>query len=149
MDTDGKPVAGAKVGWNHQDDPAALKLPQNHEFSWIEVTTDKNGRWQINRIAENMISRIYGSARDPKYVDTTLVFAGRDKTVEKQLRDGTYVFKLGRAATVKGMVTDADGTPIPDANILVGTVGNSARRSGKTQNDGIFSIRGCPPGKHW
>src|SRR5208282_2049431 len=68
-----------------------------------------------------------------------------DKSVEKQLRDGTYVFKLGRAATVQGLVTDADGTPVPDANILVGTVANSARRNGRTQNDGTFSVSGCPP----
>ena len=144
VDADGKPVAGAHVGWNHQDDPAALKVPQNHEFGWIEVTTDENGRWQINRIAEEMISRIYGSARDTNYMDTSLIFAGQDKTAEKQLREGTYVFKLGRAATINGIVTDADGTPVPEADILVGTVGNSARRNGRTQNDGTFSISGCP-----
>ena len=145
VDPDGNPVAGAKVGWNHTDDPAALTLPQNHEFGWIEVTTDENGRWQINRIAEDMISRIYGSARDTNYIGTTLVSVGRDKSVEKQLRDGTYVFKLGRAATIKGIVTDADGTPVPDADILVGTVGEMGRRNGRTQSDGTFSISGCPP----
>ena len=147
VDADGKPVAGAKVGWNHEDDPAALKLPQNHEFFWIEVTTDQDGRWRINRIAEDMIQRIYGSARDPEYVDSVLVFAGRDKTTEKQLRDGTHVFRLGRAVTVQGLVVDAEGSPIADANILVGHIGDSARREGKTWADGTFSIPGCPPGK--
>ena len=147
VDADGKPVAGAKVGWNHEDDPAALKLPQNHEFIWIEVTTDQDGHWRINRIAEDMIHRIYGSARDPEYVDTVLVFAGQDKTTEKQLRDGTHIFRLGRAMTVQGLVVDAGGSPIADAGISVGHVGDSARRESKTQNDGTFSVPGCPPGK--
>ena len=147
LDADGKPVAGAKVGWNHGDDPAALKLPQNHEFSWIEVTTDQDGRWRINRIAEDMIHRIYGSARDTEYVDSVLVFAGQDKTTENQLRDGTHVFRLGRAVTVQGLVVDAGGSPIADAKILVGHIGDSGRREGKSQSDGTFSIPGCPPGK--
>ena len=148
VDADGKPVAGVKVGWNHEDDPTALKLPQNHEFSWIEVATDKDGRWRINRIAEDMIHRIYGSARDPEYVDSDTVFAGRNKTTEKQLRDGTHVFQLGRAVTVQGLVVDAGGSPIPDAKVLVGHIHESSRRNGKTQSDGTFSIPGCPPGKH-
>ena len=148
LDADGKPVVGAKVGWNHGDDPAALKLPQNHEFNWIEVTTDQDGRWRINRIAEDMIHRIYGSARDTEYVDSVLVFAGQDKTTENQLRDGTHVFRLGRAVTVQGLVVDAGGIPVPDAKILVGHIGDSGRREGKSQSDGTFSISGCPPGKH-
>ncbi len=148
VDADGKPVAGAKVGWNHEDDPAALKLPQNHEFSWIEVVTDRDGRWRINRIAEDMISRIYGSARDPEYIDSPLVFAERDKPSEKQLRDGTHVFRLGRGVTVQGLVVDAEGSPIPDAKILVGHIGDSGRREGKSLTDGTFLVAGCPPGKN-
>jgi RNA polymerase sigma factor (sigma-70 family) len=148
VDADGKPVAGAKVGWNHADDSAASELPQDHEFGWIEVTTDKDGCWRINRIAEDMIHRIYGSARDPAYVDSTLVFVAHDKTIEDQLRKGTHVFRLGRAVTVRGMVVDAGGSPIPDAKVLVGQIGESGRRNGKTENDGTFSIPGCPPGKH-
>ncbi|MGA2281739.1 MAG: sigma-70 family RNA polymerase sigma factor [Verrucomicrobiota bacterium] len=148
VDADGKPVAGVKVGWNHEDDPTSLKLPQNHEFSWIEVTTDKDGRWRINRIAEDMIHRIYGGARDPEHVDSDTVFAGRNKTAEKQLRDGTHVFQLGRAVTVQGLVVDAEGLPIPDAKVSVGHIGESSLRNGKTQSDGTFSIPGCPPGKH-
>jgi RNA polymerase sigma factor (sigma-70 family) len=148
VDADGKPVAGAKVGWNHEEDPAALKLPQNHEFSWIEVTTDQDGRWRINRMAEDMIHRIYGSARDPEYVDSALIFAGQNKTTEKQLRDGTHVFQLGRAVTVQGLVLDVGGLPVPDAIILVGYIGGSGRREGKTQPDGTFSVAGCLPGKN-
>jgi len=147
LDADGKPVAGAMVGWNHNDDPAAQTLPQDHEFGWIEVPTDANGRWRINRIANEMIPRIYGSARDTNYVDTPLAMVGRDKTMEKQLRDGTFVFYLGRAVTVHGLVADIGGTPIPGAAVLVGHRSESGRREGKTQSDGTFVLGGCPPGK--
>jgi hypothetical protein len=147
VDADGKPVADAKVGWNNQDDPGTLTSPQSHNFGWIETQTDKDGRWRINRIAAEMIPMIYGSADHTNYVGSTLVFAGRDRTVEKQLRDGTYIFKLGRATTVTGIVVDGDGNPVLDAKILVGRISQSGGRKGQTQNDGTFSISGCPPGK--
>ena len=147
VDADGKPVAGAKVGWNNQDDPTTVKLPQSHNFQWIETTTDENGRWRINRMADEMIPNIYGSARHSNYVDSALIFAGRDRALEKQLRDGSHVFKLGRAITVTGSVVDTDGNPVGGAKILVGHVSSSDKRIGKAQADGTFTINGCPPGK--
>ena len=147
VDADGKPVTGAKVGWNNPDDPAIIKTPQSHNFQWIETTTDDNGKWRINRMAEEIIPTIYGSARHSNYVSTALVFAGRDRAVEKQLRDGTHVFHLGRALMVHGIVVDSDGNPVPDADILVGTVSESDKSTGKSQSDGTFAVSGCQPGK--
>ena len=147
VDPDGKPVAGAKVGWNNQDDPSINKTPQSHNFQWIETTTDANGKWRINRMAEDMIPTIYGGASHSNYVGTALLFAGRDPAVEKQLRDGTHVFHLGRALTVRGIVVDGGGNPVPDANILVGHVSESEKRTGTAQSDGTFIINGCQPGK--
>jgi len=147
VDPNGQPVAGAQVGWNHNDDPTAKTLPQNHEFGWIETTTDADGHWRINRMADDMIPRVYGSASDSNYVGSAMVFAGRDKTVEQQLRAGTLVFKLGRAVTAKGLVTAADGTPIAGADIGMGYRSMSGHRTGKTLEDGTFSVAGCQPGK--
>lgn len=147
VDADGKPVAGAKVGWNNQEDPATVKLPQSHNFSWIETTTDENGRWRINRMAEEMISTIYGSARHSNYIGSPMVNLGRDRAVEKQLRDGTHIFKLGRAITVTGIVVDGQGNPVADADVMVGVISSSSKRTGKSQVDGTFSVSGCPPGK--
>lgn len=147
VDADGHPVAGAKVGWNHQDDLSVDTLPQSHQFIWIETTTDENGRWRINRIAKDMIPLIYGSARHPDYAPSALIFAGQDKGVEKQLRDGTFVFKLGRVTTITGDVVNEFGEPVPDAKILVGTAGESGRGTGRAQSDGSYSVRGCPLGK--
>jgi RNA polymerase sigma factor (sigma-70 family) len=153
VDDGGNPVPGATVGWNHQDDPATMKVPQNHNFGWIETTTDEKGKWRINRMAQEMIHAIYGSARHSNYVSSGLIFAGRDRTVEKQLRNGTYVFKLRKAATkaatITGIVVNSDGQPVPDAQVLVGHIGEGNAREGQTQADGTFVISGCacPPGK--
>jgi len=147
IDADGNPVQGAKVGWNHEQGPSMLQPPESHDFSWIEVTTDHDGRWQINRMADEMIRRIYGAARDTNYTDSPLLFASRDKNVETQLRDGTHVFQLGRAVTVHGIVVNAAGEPISGAKVTVGGIGMSNRRDGKTADDGTFSVVGCALGK--
>jgi RNA polymerase sigma factor (sigma-70 family) len=149
VDADGQPVAGAKVGFNHEDDPAMLTLPENHEFTWIQVSTDANGHWRINRIAPEMIRRIYGGSSHPDHVEAAMVFVSRDKEVEKQLRAGIYVFHLGRATTVRGIVLDPDGAPIADAKILVGKRGISDSRKGTSAADGTFELRGCRMGTNY
>jgi len=149
VDPDGQPVAGAKVGFNHESDPTSLTLPENHEFSWIEVETDASGHWNINRVAPEMIRRIYGSAKHPDCVESAMVFAAREKEGEQQLRSGNFVFHLGRAATVRGVVFDSDGIAVPEANILVGKRGMSDSREGKSGPDGTFEIRGCRMGTNY
>src|SRR5207237_726585 len=130
-----------------QGESSLMHPPESHDFGWIEVTTDSDGRWQINRMAEEMLRRIYGSARDTNYLDTETVFAGHDLKVEPQLRDGTHVFQVGRATVARGVVVDSSGNPISGAKVLVGGVGYSNRREGKTADDGTFTVAGCPPGK--
>ena len=147
MDAQGNPVAGAQVSFNQNEDPATLKLPQNHDFTYVETTTDQDGHWHLNRIAEDMIPRLYGNASQSNYVYSDLAPSAMGKSVEKQLRDGNYIFKLGRAVTAKGIVTDGDGIPIPDAKILVGILDMTGSRAGQSQSDGTFSVAGCQPGK--
>lgn len=147
VDADGKPVAGAKVGFNHEEDPANSKRPESHEFGWIEVTTDEDGRWEINRIADDMVRRIYGGARHPVHVDAPVLFVGKDSEAERALRSGTHVFHLGRPVTVTGLVVDQDGQPVAGATVASGEVGNTARREGVSDAEGRFKLEGCPSGK--
>jgi len=149
VDADGQPVANAKVDFSQEDDPAMLTLPENHEFTWIQVSTDNNGHWSINRIAPDMIRRIYGSASHPDHVQAASVLVSRDKEVEKQLRAGTYIFHLGRAVTVRGLVLDAQGAPIADARILVGKRSVSDSRNGMSAADGTFEVQGCRMGTNY
>ncbi|HWF20465.1 MAG TPA: sigma-70 family RNA polymerase sigma factor, partial [Verrucomicrobiae bacterium] len=147
VNVDGDPVAGAKVGWNHEADPTTLRLPQNHEFGWIEVTTDEDGRWRINRIAPEMLPRLYGSARENNHVDSEMVFVSRDRNYEQQLREETLVFQLGRGVALKGVVVDESGQGIAGANVFVGGIASSGRRESKSEADGGFVINGCSSGK--
>ena len=148
VDADNQPVEGAKVGFNHEADPASESPPQDHQFSWIEVLTDPEGRWKIDRIAPEMIQRIYGSARHSAHVNSPMIFAVRDREAEKQLRDGTHVFRLGRSLRVRGVVVGPDDQAISDAKVFVGGQGESGKRETTSGIDGSFTVAGCKPGKN-
>ncbi|HAB16237.1 MAG TPA: sigma-70 family RNA polymerase sigma factor [Verrucomicrobiota bacterium] len=147
VDADGQPVAGAKVGFNHEEEPALVRRPESYEFGWIEVVTDDAGHWEINRIAEEMVRRIYGGARYAELVDSPPVWVGKDAQAEQELRKGTHVFKLGRAAEITGVVVDSEGNPISSAKAALGNVGNSGRREAIADAQGAFTLRGCALGK--
>lgn len=148
VDADGMPVAGAKVGFNHEADLTPRSGPESLEFSWIEVETDAAGRWGMRRIAGSMLRLLYGSAGHPDHVGSPMIFVNRIPDAEARLRDGSWVFQLGRAVTVKGIVVDTDQRPIPGASVRVGRVGESGSREGTTDRDGAFSISGCRPGNN-
>ena len=151
LDSDGKPVAGAEVGFNNQVDPAVETRIQADDFGWpfwITAKTDAEGRWQINRIAKEAAHSIYGSASHSEYVGSAMIWVSRDPAAEKQLLASTYTFHVGHAVTVRGMVKDESGQPVGNAEVLVGHVGESGRRQGTNQYDGSFSITGCKPGKN-
>lgn len=147
VDADGNPVAGAKVGFNDEQKPPSLNSPESHHFGWVEVATDEQGRWQINRLADGIIDEIYGSAKHLEHVGTPLVFTSKDRAVEEALRKGQHTFQLGRAIEAKGKIVDSFGLPLPYVNILVGRIGDSGRREGVASADGTFSITGCKPGE--
>jgi len=146
IDADGMPVAGAKVGFNHEPDLTPRSGPESLEFSWIEMETDATGRWGMRRIAGSMLRLLYGSASHPDHVGSPMVFVNRTPDAEARLRDGSSVFQLGRATTVRGIVVDTDQRPIPGAAVRVGHLGESGSREGITDRDGTFSIPGCRPG---
>jgi RNA polymerase sigma factor (sigma-70 family) len=148
VDADNQPVEGAKVGFNHEAEPASEIPPQDHQFIWIEVLTDSEGHWKIDRIAAGMIRRIYGSARHSNHVSSSMIFAARDREAEQQLLEGTHVFRLGRSIKIRGMVVGPDDQPVSGARVFVGGRGESGKRESITGVDGSFSIPGCKPGKN-
>ena len=146
VDPDGNPIAGAEVRWGHNENLTDLKLPQNHEFGWASATTDVEGRWCMNRIAEDMIVRLRGRAESSNFADSISIQVGQDKNAENQLRAMTHVFRLGRTLTLSGLVVDTNGLGIFDAEISVtGSGSGTGPRLGRSQRDGSFSIPGCEP----
>jgi RNA polymerase sigma factor (sigma-70 family) len=146
LDADGQPVAGAKVGFSHGQEPVSSKAPESHEFRGIEVESDADGRWSINRIAPDMLRRIYGHARHPEHVTSELVFLEQTPSLETPLREGTHVFRLGQAISINGVVADAEARPVAGAEVFVGEVGTERRRKAATAFDGAFTVAGCKPG---
>ena len=146
VDSEGRPIVSAKVGFNHESAPEMRTRPQSFEFSWIEVKTDEEGRWEINRIADQILPLIYGSAKHPDFANSPLLFASRDHQVLASLKAGTHVFELSAAFGISGLVTDSNHNPIPDAEIAFGNFGSGNRRTTTSDLEGRFILKGCKPG---
>jgi len=149
VDADDQPVAGAQIGFGNQTDPAQETRPQSDNFSWpfwITTTTGADGTWHIDRIAKEVIRTITGAASHPEHVRMDVNVAG-NLEVETQLLARSYVFHLGRAVTIQGVVVDPDGNPVPNATVLVGFMGEVNSRKTKSLANGTFSVAGCKPGK--
>lgn len=151
VDPDGRPVAGAKVGWNHSDNVSVSRETESHEFDWIEVPTDSEGRWRIHRIAASMLKWIYGSARHSDFQPSESVGYESQPNLnhdelETQLLAEKHVFRLKPSAMVQGVVVDEADAPVPGASVLVGSRGFTGSREGKAADDGRFEIHGAPFG---
>ena len=150
VDADGKPIAGVEIDWHLEEDPGGVvKVPESHEFRWIETTTDKEGRWRVERIAEDMFRRLVGYARHTNYLEPYWARVSAEPRLETELRNGTHVFKMGRAVTAVGTVVDSTGAPVGGAKVLIGGKNVGGSREGETEADGTFSIPGCAPGRVW
>ncbi len=153
----GNPVAGATVGWSHEE-PALLGTSEaSHEFGWIETTTDARGQWKIQRIAASMLSSIYGQATHPQFQPSETVGSqrqpglSRDALVQglqnlKDLKDLKHVFRLKTAAKVEGVVVDEVGSPISGALVRVGPRNFLGSPETRTDGEGRFRVQGGPIG---
>lgn len=149
VDADGQPVTGAEVAFGNRTDPVKETRPQTDNFDWpfhAATETDAEGRWRIDRIAEATLRTITGSARHPEHVRSESV-SGGDPEALRQLREGRYVFRLGRAVTVRGLVVDTTDQPVPGAKVIVGIMSEVNSRETTTQADGTFQVAGCKPGR--
>ncbi len=147
VDASGNPVAGAKVGLGYRDDPLLKTRPENHLFGSMAPTTDAEGHWSVHRIAPEMIRRLNADASHPAHVRSESLDVAARPEAERQLLDGTFVFRLGAPVTVEGTVVDPAGSPVANAKVLVGWLDEVNSRKGTTDNDGRFSVQGCRPGK--
>lgn len=141
-----EPVEGAKVGFNLHTSGQLGSAIESHNFNWIEVQTDAAGRWSIDRIGEDVFRAIYGGAQHPEYVYSPGVDLSNSGVAENELRNGSHIFRLGNAVTVRGLVLDKDRNPIPSATVLVGPRGMVGSRESTTALDGTFEARGVKPG---
>ncbi|MDA7510286.1 carboxypeptidase regulatory-like domain-containing protein [Verrucomicrobia bacterium] len=147
IDLQGNPIANSRVGFNHDDAPAMRTRPKSFEFSWIQVETDEEGRWEINRIANEILPLIYGSAGHDHFAGSPRLHASRDRSFLEALKAGTHEFKLAPVLGmgISGIVTDEAEIPISEAKIAFGRLGS--RRTTTSDLEGRFTLLGCDPGK--
>ncbi len=151
VDAEGQPVSGALVSFGSEANPASETRPQSDNFGWpfhITATTDAEGRWRIDRIAKATLRNTTCAASHSNHVRSVSMSLSRAPEAERQLLTGSYVFKLGHAVTVRGLVLDPEGQPVADANVLVGHVSETGSREVKSLADGSFAVSGCKPGKN-
>jgi RNA polymerase sigma factor (sigma-70 family) len=147
IDTAGQPVSGAKIRLYGGHDTTDEGSPEDHKFDSIEVSTDINGRWSINRITPEMINdqNFNGNVDAPAgYLSTGF---GASAETKKQLLAGTYISQLGRPFQIRGIVVDMDGQPVAGAKVFSG--GRGYPDSGQTNSlgDGTFTLGSSRSGK--
>ncbi len=146
VDSSGNAVAGAEVGFNTEHVSGDHASPESHEVDYVRAKTDGDGRWRINRIAPEMVGRLFGSASHPDHAQSEMIYTSRQPELEQQLLDGSLVFHLKAGVTVRGRVVESWGQPIAGATVWVGSLRSSSRRETKSETDGTFRVAGCEPG---
>src|SRR5207249_1796953 len=104
--------------------------PESRNFGWpfwVTAITDSDGRWQLNRLAKETIHTLYGSASHSNHAGSAMVFLSRSPEGEAELLAGTYVFNLGRAVSVEGIVVSDEGKPVAGASAWLDTLRASLR----------------------
>ncbi len=149
VDREGKPVEDAKVEFLHYISPQLQRSVEIRDVGQITATTDNEGHWEINRIANGTIPQLLGRAWHEALVGTSNQYVSKSTEMENQLREGTYVFRLGAPLiTVRGVVVSSEGQPVADAFVIVGELNTQYSHEKRTDADGRFEIAGCRPGKN-
>jgi hypothetical protein len=147
VDYRGRSVGDAEVSFGHVEVPRGREGPEGHDFDVLTAKTDAEGRWEIRRLAPEMVRYLCGSATHPEHSMSEMFFASRDAEAVSRLLDGTFVFRLSEGAVFHGEVVNADGQPLAEASVRVGMRGESHSRETRSASDGSFKLTGCVPGK--
>ena len=124
VDTDGKPVAGARI--------------RIYDENSTETRTDLNGRFLLSGLPRAKVSvSVFKSG----FVMANVVVIPPDQTV---------LIILNRSATIRGAVVESrSGTPVAGARILLRTTSSSAQTAVTTSRvDGTFLLQGIPEGQY-
>jgi RNA polymerase sigma factor (sigma-70 family) len=157
-DETGKPVAGAEV-WIQSGgggDSSARETPRERQGFFHDVpvaTSDCNGRWSCAVISATNNHYYSLKARHVDFAETHIE-SGNQQFLEenskresfRQLWAGTLVTTMERGLTLSGRVTDQNGQPISQAQIVHHPHSTDAR-SAETDADGKFSFAKLPPGE--
>ena len=143
LDPAGNVVAGAEVAFGNENTPGGDANPEDHGIDSLRATSDAEGRWQMNRIAADIVPYLVGSASHPAFGHSEHISLSGRMEVVRQLLEGRFVFQLGEGVALQGIVVDATGQPVTDAKVHVGGLDETGSRDARTGPDGSFLVAGC------
>jgi RNA polymerase sigma factor (sigma-70 family) len=146
VDPDGNAVPGAEVAFGNSDIPGSDAKPEGHQIERLTTLTDVEGRWQINRIAPEVVRYLVGDASHPDFAQSQRVDVSLQPEAGQQLLEGALVFRLGAGAGVAGTVVDTAGRPVGNALVHVGILDETGSRNTRSAENGAFRVKGCRPG---
>jgi len=118
VDADGQPVPGAKVGFNHEDDPAS-------KTSLLKVMSSVGSRSRRMRKDDGasiaLLRRCFEGFMVTHVILSMWILRARSQpgeTSRKRIARPGHVFHLGQAVVVHGIVVTPDGQPIANAKVF-------------------------------
>jgi hypothetical protein len=145
-DQSGHPVARAKIGFNTEELSAPGLFTEDHCVDYLVTETDANGRWQIDRLAPEMVGRIFGGASHPDYSNSEMISLSRKPELLEAALQQNLILRLGEGLVVRGSVTDTNQQPLAGVTVRAGQPSTSRTREALTDANGTFEIRGCTLG---
>jgi RNA polymerase sigma factor (sigma-70 family) len=145
VDSTDNPVAGAEVAFGNENIPGGDASPEDHGIASLRATSDAEGRWQLNRIAPDILPYLVGGASHPAFGHSEHVSVSGRMEMVRQLLEGKFVFQLGEGVTLQGVVVDLTGQSVADAKVHVGGLDETGSRDARTRPDGSFLLPGCRP----
>jgi RNA polymerase sigma factor (sigma-70 family) len=144
VDPEGRPVAGANLAFNEDSPDPRAKSGESLEFSFFSITTDGDGRWKSQRIAESKAERtsIYVTAINLLPASSG---PGWDTEELALLRRQAHVIKMGRGVVLRGIVVNKTGQPVTGARVMM-MDGAGKNHERTTALDGMFEFPGATPG---
>jgi hypothetical protein len=134
VDTDGQPIASANIkAWSSGDFficlPGTHQPTVSHPLGWMSdltTSTDSNGRWQINTLARSVLdAQLIVLIDHPDYTgDRSDLHTGQPKEDLRRLEFRSVLQRNDRRQ-ITGVVLDASGTPLPNAEVTDGTLFNN------------------------
>jgi protocatechuate 3,4-dioxygenase beta subunit len=158
MDQDNQPVSGAEVRISSHptEGESNSEVPHISLQAGEKTRTDAGGRWRFSRFAREAVfpktqkaPLLTFQVKHPDYFeDIPFLYGGAPpEEVQTQLLTGAFVLRLARVATLRGMVVDTNGQPVPNVKLTLSDPHYpSGSRVLTNQNDGTFTMEGCRSG---
>ena len=139
VDSDGRPVAGAKI---HSSIEFKKRPGDTQQFSMgATPVTDAGGRWHFDSVPASLLE--FSVRIDhPEYRPLSRRLSRGGFEIERGAAP-TAQIALARGITVTGTITDDSGKPIAGAKVRTKFL-NEVREA-RTERDGTYNLVGCEP----